>query len=78
MLAKIQKWGNSLGVRLPKQLVKNIKLNVGSCVDITSSNNSLIIKLKDDPLDILLSQVTKQNLHHVIFDEDDTEGKESW
>lgn len=78
MLAKIQKWGNSLGVRLPKQLAKAIDLNAGSFVTITSSDNSLIIKLKDDHLDTLLDQITDQNLHSVIFDEDDKKGNEVW
>ncbi len=78
MLAKIQKWGNSLGVRLPKQLVKNVQLNAGSYVDITSSDNRLIIQLKDDPLDALLNQITDENLHSAIFSEDDKKGKEIW
>ena len=78
MLAKIQKWGNSLGVRLPKQLTRSINLNAGAYVDITSFNNSLIIKINDDPLDALLNRVTEQNSHPIIFNDTDKRGKESW
>ena len=78
MLAKVQKWGNSLGIRLPKKLAKAIQLDDGSYVDIIPSNNSLIIRLKEDPLDNLLNQVTAQNLHSIFFDEDYPQGKETW
>ena len=78
MLAKIQKWGNSLGVRLPKQLTRSVNLNAGSLIDITASDNSLIIKIKNDPLDTLLDQITEQNLHSIVFNDSDKKGKESW
>lgn len=78
MLAKVQKWGNSLGIRLPNKLAKAVRLDDGSYVDITPSNNSLIITPKEDPLDNLLNQVTVQNLHSIFFDEDDPQGKERW
>lgn len=78
MLTKVQKWGNSLGVRLPKQLLRSVNLNAGSYVDITSSKDSLIIKLQGDPLDMLLDQITEQNSQSIIFDMDNKEGNEAW
>lgn len=78
MLAKIQKWGNSLGVRLPKQLTKSINLSAGTCVEIISCDNSLIIKINNDPLDELLDKITGHNTHSAVFNDLDKRGKETW
>ncbi len=78
MLAKIQKWGNSLGIRIPKQILKTANLNAESYVDIISTRDSIIIKPKKDPLDVLLDQITNDNLHNVVFDEDDTQSNKEW
>lgn len=78
MLAKIQKWGNSLGVRIPKQLVKNINLKEGSSVKVISSDKSLIITLDEDPLDVVLDKITNSNLHSENFICDSSKGRESW
>jgi antitoxin MazE len=78
MLAKIQKWGNSLGLRIPKQLVKYINLKEGSNVEVISSNKSLIITLNEDPLDSLLDEINPSNLHREQLIDDSNKGNESW
>jgi antitoxin MazE len=78
MLAKIQKWGNSLGVRLPSKLAKSINLKAGVRVNLTSSANTLIITLKEDPLDDILGKITVKNMHHEHFNIDDNKGNEAW
>jgi len=43
MLAKIQKWGNSQGLRLAKNLLADAKLGVGDEVDISVKDGIMII-----------------------------------
>jgi len=44
MLAKIQKWGNSQGLRLTKHLLADAKLDVGDEVDVSVKNGIMIVK----------------------------------
>jgi antitoxin MazE len=44
MLAKIQKWGNSQGLRLTKNLLEDAQLDVGDNVDISVKNGVMIVK----------------------------------
>ena len=47
MTTKLQKWGNSYAVRIPKYLVQGIKLAQGSEIEIKYYNQSLVIKPKN-------------------------------
>ena len=47
MTTKLQKWGNSYAVRIPKYLVQGIKLSQGSEIEIKYYNQSLVIKPKN-------------------------------
>lgn len=44
MLAKIQKWGNSQGLRLAKHLLADARLDVGDEVDISVKDGVMIVK----------------------------------
>ncbi|ADI00133.1 AbrB/MazE/SpoVT family DNA-binding domain-containing protein [Salisediminibacterium selenitireducens] len=68
MTTKLQKWGNSLGVRIPKSHVQQLNVSDGSEIEITLINNSIVIKpvTKKPTLDELLSQVTEDNKHTEI------------
>ena len=78
MSAKIQKWGNSLGVRIPKALIKEAKLDENSEVEIQHKNGNIIIMpiQKKYLLSDLLKKITKTNLHEE--DEFVSEGSEVW
>jgi len=43
MLAKIQKWGNSQGLRLTKNLLADAQLEVGDEVDINVKDGIIIV-----------------------------------
>ena len=43
MLTKVQKWGNSQGLRLSKELLSDVRINVGDAVDVTVHDGSLVI-----------------------------------
>ena len=66
METRVQKWGNSLALRIPKPLAIQIGLEPNSPVELSLRGKELVIepvtpsKLK---LDDLLSQVTEHNLH---------------
>ncbi len=69
MVTKIQKWGNSLGLRIPKSFAEETGIEEGSPVDISLNGNRLIIRAVRKPrykLSRLLSKVKKSNLHGEI------------
>ncbi|GIO56840.1 MULTISPECIES: AbrB/MazE/SpoVT family DNA-binding domain-containing protein [Paenibacillus] len=74
---QVQKWGNSLGIRIPKSLALKVGLEEGSEVDLDVENGHLIIKPKSSSLEELLTQVTPENIHKEIST-GDPEGKEAW
>jgi antitoxin MazE len=69
MTAKVQKWGNSLALRLPKALVNELRLEQGSTVELRVLNGKLIVEPQRPPqyrLEDLLKKVSKRNLHAEI------------
>ena len=78
MSAKIQKWGNSMGVRIPKAIMEKANLGVNSEIEIECKNQKIIIFSKKKPVQLknLLSQITKDNLH--AEDSFIKAGKEIW
>lgn len=78
MSGKIQKWGNSAGVRIPKTIMEKANLGLNSKVEIECKNQKIIIFSKKKPLKLsdLLSQITKDNLH--TEDNWIRAGKELW
>jgi antitoxin MazE len=66
MQTRIQKWGNSLGLRIPKSFAKQAGVEAGSEVDLSLENGGLIIRPARRPtydLGTLLRDVTDDNLH---------------
>ena len=79
METRVQKWGNSLAVRIPNSYAKDINLNEGTVVDIYQEEEKLIVKpkQKESALKDLLSRVSEDNIHNEI-DTGDNVGKEIW
>jgi antitoxin MazE len=65
MTATIQKWGNSLALRIPLAVAKQIHVKEGDPVTLKVGASGLTVKAapKKISLDDLLSQVTPENLH---------------
>jgi len=82
MHAKIQKWGNSQGIRLAKNLLADAQLGVGDEVDISVKDGIIIVapakrvrgkhKLKD-----LVARIPK-NYRAGEVDWGEPVGKEDW
>jgi antitoxin MazE len=81
MFAKVQKWGNSLALRLPKTLTDEADVHLGSPVEITVHDHTILIKpvreKRKYDLDELLAGVTPANLHGET-DFGGPVGKEGW
>ncbi|MFB6366105.1 AbrB/MazE/SpoVT family DNA-binding domain-containing protein [Paenibacillus elgii] len=63
---QVQKWGNSLGIRIPRSLALKVGLEEGSEVDLDVEDGHLVIKPKSSTRDELLAQVTPENLHKEV------------
>jgi len=69
MQTKIQKWGNSLAVRIPKAFVREAHVAYGTSVNLSVNDGKIIIDPHAEPeyrLEDLLKGVTKENLHAEI------------
>jgi antitoxin MazE len=44
IVAKVQKWGNSQGLRLPKQVLKLADIAVGDDVEVIVANRQITVK----------------------------------
>ena len=65
MVTRVQKWGNSLALRIPQSFAVQAKVAVGTAVDIAVEKGQLIVRpvrqryrLRD-----LLKSVDARNLH---------------
>lgn len=76
----IAKWGNSLAVRIPQNLAKEVNITEGSEVDFSVVDGSLVIKPKKRKrytLSELVDGITPENLHDLI-DTGIAVGNEVW
>ena len=74
MKTRIQKWGNSLALRIPKPFAEETHLAEDTAVDLSVRNGRLVvvpIVEAEFSLEDLVSQITPQNRHS----ETDTGGK---
>lgn len=78
MRTHIQKWGNSLALRIPIQFSRHFHLAPGAIVDISLEDDHLLVKPQKEMLEHLLSQITPDNLHGEVFEEDVSQGQEVW
>jgi antitoxin MazE len=43
MLTKVQKWGNSQGLRLAKQVLEDAQIGIGDDVDVTARDGVIVV-----------------------------------
>ena len=77
MQSRIQKWGNSLGVRIPLSLAEKTGLKEGVPVDLQADDDALVIRRKQYSLEQLLAQVSTDNTHKEI-ETGHPVGREAW
>ncbi len=67
MILQVKKWGNSLAVRLPKDISKALSVQNDSFVELKLVKDGLLLKpKKSSELDKLISQINPKNLHTEI------------
>ncbi|MBI2918617.1 MAG: AbrB/MazE/SpoVT family DNA-binding domain-containing protein [Chloroflexi bacterium] len=80
MQSRIQKWGNSLALRIPKSFAQEIGLDSGAPVNVSLEDGKLIIIPAAEPpvtLERLLAQITDDNIHGEV-DTGPAVGEEAW
>lgn len=80
MQTRIQKWGNSLGLRIPKVLAEQSGVEAGSEVDLSIEEGDLVVRLRRSPryeLKELLQAVTAKNVYTEV-ETGEPVGREVW
>ena len=80
MRVEIQKWGNSLAVRIPKAIAVESKISQGSEVDLTLEKGRVVltpVKPPEYSLEELLAGVSRDNLHEEV-NTGETLGRKAW
>jgi len=80
MKTRVQKWGNSLALRIPKPFAIEVGLERNSPVEVSVVDGQLVVAPAEESalaLQQLLAQVTEENLHGEV-DTGPATGKEAW
>ncbi|MGH7201716.1 MAG: AbrB/MazE/SpoVT family DNA-binding domain-containing protein [Planctomycetaceae bacterium] len=80
MIAKVQKWGNSLGLRIPQTFAKDLGIDAGAEVELTIEDERLVlapVRRRKYNLHDLLEQMTDENIHPE-WDTGGPVGREVW
>ncbi|WP_229776829.1 AbrB/MazE/SpoVT family DNA-binding domain-containing protein [Alicyclobacillus cellulosilyticus] len=68
MVTTVQKWGNSLAVRIPSAVAEKLAIRQGSEIEFIIEDNAIILKpkKKKPTLEELLAKITPENRHAEI------------
>ena len=80
MKTRIQKWGNSLALRIPKSFALETGLDQDALVDVTLVDGKLIVtplQSSSFSLEQLLARITDEN-RHTEYDTGEAVGNEVW
>ena len=76
MLAKVQSWGGSQGIRLPKKLIDTMGISVNDSVELLADKNKIIIqKIKKYDLKTLFAGYAGEKPEEFW---DGPKGREEW
>jgi len=76
----VQKWGNSLALRIPKPFAEETGVREGTAVDVSVTKGRLVavpVRRRKPQMKELLSKVTKGNMHGEV-DTGPARGGEAW
>ncbi|MFG6097855.1 AbrB/MazE/SpoVT family DNA-binding domain-containing protein [Leptothoe sp. ISB3NOV94-8A] len=80
MVATVAKWGNSLALRIPQYIVKEIQITEGTEVELMVLDGNLVVKPKPRrrySLEELVAGITPENLHSEV-ESGVAVGNEAW
>jgi antitoxin MazE len=80
MKTKVQRWGNSLALRIPRSYAAETRISEGSDIELTTKSGTLLIRpliRKRHLLGDLLKKITRANQHGSV-DTGKVVGRETW
>ena len=80
MHIRVQKWGNSLAVRIPKPLAEDAAVEEGTVLNLAVSEGNVVatpVRKKKQSLKQMLAKITRTNLHAEV-DFGAPVGREIW
>lgn len=80
MRTAVQRWGNSLALRIPRSFAEETHISAGSQVDLTLDSGTLVVRpvtRKRHSLAALLRRVTPANRHEEVST-GEARGQEVW
>ena len=80
MRGKVQRWGNSLAIRVPKAFASELGIDAGTAVDLSLDEDRMLVTpafKKARALARLLEKVTPENIHGEVAT-GDAVGREMW
>lgn len=64
---KITRWGNSLGIRIPKALADEIGLREGHPVEVASEAGAIVVRpVRVERIEDLVARITDENMHDLV------------
>lgn len=67
MRTRIQKWGNSLALRIPRAFAEEARIEENSPVDVSVRSGKLVVvAVEGVSLDSLVEQITDDNRHEEV------------
>ncbi len=78
MTVALKKWGNSLALRIPKDIANTLLVDNNTIMELNVTNGVLMVRpKKSNLLEKLVSQINSKNLHKEI-DTGRSVGNEEW
>ena len=78
MTVALKKWGNSLALRIPKDIATTLSIEYNSNMELSIENGALVLKpQKNSRLEDLVFKINSSNLHNEI-DTGKSVGNEEW
>lgn len=80
IVRKVQKWGNSQGLRLPQQLLNLADIGIGDEVELQATNSQITVKKVARPKYVLADLVERipQDYQSVEINFGPACGREAW
>ena len=80
MEARIQKWGNSAGIRIPSSILKSLNLKTNDLLDIVQEDDKIIITIPKKRKILLVERFKNFSGKNLAkdFSWDESVGREIW
>jgi len=77
MRASLARWGNSLAVRLPREMAKSIGLREGAALELTIEDGAIVIRRRRYDIRELVAAIDAGAIPPLLID-DAPRGTEEW